>query len=73
MGTLFFTSPTGDRTTNLCGHLSDAKVSQLAVKRVYLHFSVILRPYVMVPPQESSPQPFALQSSALPTELILPW
>ena len=35
-------------------------------------FSVILRPRVLVQPRESNPRPSALQSSALPTELILP-
>ena len=35
-------------------------------------FSIILRPWVLVPPRESNPRPSALQSSALPTELILP-
>ena len=37
-----FTSPTGDRTVILHGHLSHAKVKPLAVEREYLHFSVIL-------------------------------
>ena len=45
---------------------------RLAVQRKYLHFSVILRPWVMVRPRESNPRPPALQSNALPTELILP-
>ena len=36
------------------------------------YFSVILRPWVLVRSWESNPQPPALQSSALPTELILP-
>ena len=35
-------------------------------------FSVILRPWILVRPRESNPRPFALQSSAPPTELILP-
>ena len=38
----------------------------------YLHFSVILRPWVLVRPRESNPRPSALQSSSLQTELILP-
>ena len=41
-------------------------------QREYLHFSVTLRPWVLVWPQESNPQAPALQSSALPTELIPP-
>ena len=36
-----------------------------------LHFSVILRSWVSVRPRESNPQPPALQSSAVLTELIL--
>ena len=34
---------------------------------------VTLRPRVLVRPRESNPQHLALQSSALPTELILPY
>ena len=67
-----FTSPTGDGTAILRGHPSHAKVSPLAVQRKYLHFSVILRPWVMVQPRESNPRPPARQSCALPTELIPP-
>ena len=37
-----------------------------------LHFSVILRPKVLVRPRESNPRPSSLQSNALPTELTLP-
>ena len=33
---------------------------------------LFLRPWVLVRPRESNPRPPALQSSALPTELILP-
>ena len=65
---------TGDGTTILRGHLSHTKNQLLALQMEYLHFSVILRPsWVMVWPRESNPQPPALQSSALPTELILAW
>ena len=35
-------------------------------------FSVTVRPWVLVWPRESNPRPSALQSSVLPTELILP-
>ena len=72
IGDTIFTSPDGDGTAILRGHPSHAKVSPLAVQRKYLHFSVILRPWVMVRPRESNPRPPALQSNALPTELILP-
>ena len=68
-----FTSPTGDGTAILRGHPSHAKVQPLAVQREYLHFSVILRPRVMVESRESNPRPPALQSCALPTELIPPF
>ena len=44
----------------------------LAGQRRYLHFSVILRPWVLFRPRESSPWPPTLQLSALPTEVILP-
>ena len=67
-----FTSRNGDGTAILRGHPSRAKVQPLAVQREYLHFSVILRPWVLVRPRESNPPPPALQSSALPTELIPP-
>ena len=72
IGDTILTSPNGDGTAILRGHPSHAKVSPLAVQRKYLHFSVILRPWVMVRPRESNPRPPALQSNALPTELILP-
>ena len=67
-----FTSPTGDGTAILRGHPSHSKVLPLAVQREYLHFSVILRPWVLVRPRELNPRPPALLWSALPTELILP-
>ena len=66
-----FTSPNGDGTAILGGQPSHAKVQPPAGQRKYLHFSVILRPWVLVRPRESNPRPSALQSSALPTELIL--
>ena len=66
-----FTSPNGDGTAILLCHPSHAKVQPPAGQRKYLHFSVILRPWVLVRPRESNPRPSALQSSALPTELIL--
>ena len=44
IGDTIFTSPNGDGTAILRGHPSHAKVLPLAVKRKYLHFSVILRP-----------------------------
>ena len=71
LGTLYFTPPNGDGTAILRGHPSHAKVQPLSGQREYLHFSVILRPWVLVRPRESNPRPPALQSSALPTELIL--
>ena len=39
---------------------------------ISFHFSVILRPWVLVQSRESNPRPPALQSIALPSELILP-
>ena len=54
----------------LRGHRSHAKVQPLAGQREYLHFSVILRPLVLVRSRKSNPRPPAPQSSALPTELI---
>ena len=47
----------------LRGHPSHAKVYPFAVQREYLHFSVILRPWVLVRRQESNPRPPALQST----------
>ena len=73
LGDTSFTSPTGDGTTILCCHLCHTKIQPFAGQRKCLHFSVIFRPLVLlVRPQKSSPQPPTLQSSALPTELILP-
>ena len=45
---------------------------RLQYKGRYLHFSDILRPWVLVRPRKSNPRPSPLQSSALPTELVLP-
>ena len=42
------------------------------MQREYLHFSVILRPWVLVRPRRSNPRLPPLHSSSLPTELILP-
>ena len=55
----------------LRGHPNHVKVKPLAVQREYLHFSVILRPWVLVWPWESNLRPPALQSRALLTEPIL--
>ena len=55
----------------LRGHPSHAKVRPLARQREYLHFPVILRPWVLFRSRESNPRPPAPQSSALTTELIL--
>ena len=57
-----FTSPTGDGTAILRGHPSHAKVQPHEVQS----------DWVMVQPRESNPRPPALQSCALPTELIPP-
>ena len=45
--------------------------SHLQGQRQNLHFSVILRPWVLLQSRESNPWPPSLQSSTLPTELIL--
>ena len=60
IGDAIFTSPTGDGTAILCGHLSQAKVKPFAGQKHYLHFSVILRSW------ESNPRPPTLQSSINP-------
>ena len=67
-----FTYPTGDEAAFLRDHSSHAKVQPFAGQRQYLHFSVILSPWVLIWPREPNPRHPALQSSALPTELILP-
>ena len=68
-----FTSLSGDGTTILHGHQNHAKVWLFAGIREYHHFSVIFKPWVLVWLRESNQRPPALQSSALPTELILLW
>ena len=71
MGTLFF-SPIEEETAIFRGHPSHAKDQPFAGQGQYFYFAVILRPWALVRPRESNPRPPALQSSALPTELILP-
>ena len=63
-GDTIFMSPNVDVTLILRGH-------PFAVQRQYLHFSVILRPGVLVQPRKLNPRPPTLQANALPTELIL--
>ena len=72
IGDTICTSPIRDWTAILRGYPSHVKVYPFAGLREYLHFSVILRPWVLVRPRESNPRPLTLQSSVLPTELILP-
>ena len=62
-----FTSLSGDGTAILRGHQNHAKVQLFAGIREYHHFSVL------VWLRESKQRPPALQSSALPTDLILLW
>ena len=62
LGTLFL-SPAGVGTAILRGHQSHAKL--FAGQRQYFHFSVMLRPWVLVWSQESNLQPPALQPSTL--------
>ena len=68
-GNTIFTPPTGEGNAFLRGHPSHRP---RCMQREYLHFSVIFWPWVFVWPRESNPRPSALQSTALPTELILP-
>ena len=68
-----FTSLSGDGTAILRGHQNHAKVQLFAGIREYHHFSVIFKPWVLVWLRESKQRPPALQSSALPTDLILLW
>ena len=74
IGDTIFTSPTGDGTAISRGHPRHAKVWPFSGQRKYLHFSVILRPWVLAPSPGPgrNPRPPALQSSALSTELVLP-
>ena len=53
---IIFTSPTEDGTAILRGNPRHAKVG----KGTYLHFSVILRPWVSIRTRESNPWPLAL-------------
>ena len=72
IGDTILTSPIGDWTTILRGDLSHMKVWPFGGQRYSaFHFSVILRPWVLVQPWESNLWPPALQSSTLLTELIL--
>ena len=73
IGETTFTSSTGDGTAILRGHLSHARLQPFAGQRQYFHFSVFFKDPEPVPvrPRESNPRPRALQSSALPTDLIL--
>ena len=57
-------SPAGDGTTILRDHQSHVKLFA-GGKRQYFHFSVMLRPWVLVWSQELNLRPPALQSSAL--------
>ena len=66
IGDATFTSPTGDGTPFYM------VIRATRVQRDYVHFPVILRPQVLFRPRESNPRSSALQSSALPTKLILP-
>ena len=58
LGTLLFTSATGEGTAILPGHPSHAKVCPFAGQRKYLHFSVILRHRVLVRPSRIEPATF---------------
>ena len=71
-----FTSPTGDWTTKLCGHPSHTKVQPFAGQRPYLRFICQVfqtLSYGKAPKLEPATSGSAVQSSALPTELILLW
>ena len=71
MDDTIFTSPTKEGTAILRCHPSHA-ISRLQGKgSTFPTFAVILRPWVLVRPRESNPRPPGLQSSDLPTELIL--
>ena len=63
IGDTIFTSQTGYETTILRGQPSQAKVLPLVVQREYLHFSVILRPWVLVRSREPNPRYPAVQST----------
>lgn len=68
----YFSSPNGDGTAILRGHPSHAKVSPLAVAKEVPSFLSHFKTLSNGPAGESNPRPPALQSNALPTELILP-
>ena len=71
-----FMSPPGDRTTTLCGHPSHTKVQPFAGHRQYLRFiSQVFQTlsYGTAPKIEPATSGSTVQSSALPTELILLW
>ena len=55
----------------LHGQPSHAKIYSSAGQTQNIHFSVPSRPWVLVRSRDTNPQPPALQSSVLPTELIL--
>ena len=51
IGDTIFRSPNRDWTAILSGHPSHTKVQAFARQRKYPHFSVIFRPWVLVPPR----------------------
>ena len=72
IGDTLFTSPT--RLTGPPFYVvsrATRRSSRFLGRRQYLHFSVTLRPWLLVQPRESYPRPPAQQSNALLTELIL--
>ena len=71
-GDTIFTSPTGDRTAiSMWSSEPRDGPAVCSAKAVPSFLSYHLRPWVLVRPRESNPRPCALQSSALPTELVL--
>ena len=73
IGNTIFTSLTGDGTAILSGQPSHANVWPLVVQGKYLHFSVILIPWVLVWPPVTEP---TISRTAVmrskPTKIILP-
>ena len=72
IGDTIFTSPCGDGTAILSGLPSHTKVYPFAGQRKYLHYSVILIPWVLLRPRDvesTTPRPAVKRST---TELILP-
>ena len=63
IGDTIFMSPAGNRTAILRGHQSHVKL--FAGQRQYFHFSVMLRPWVLVWSQELNLRPPSLQSNTL--------